>query len=185
MLHRSGVVWFTGLSGSGKTTISERIEQVLSKRGLRCVILDGDRLRAGLNRDLGFTEEDRAENVRRAAEVATMFVDVGFIVLVPMITPTKAIRKQVRSRFVADCFAEVYIRCTLDVCEQRDPKGLYRKARQGLIRDFTGIDARYEPPMQPEVTVDTEHQSIEQCTRQLVDFIERKYARPLEGVDKP
>jgi adenylylsulfate kinase len=169
------------LSGSGKTTVSLRVEQHLKKQGYQCVVMDGDMLRAGLNRDLGFTEADRVENLRRAAEVAAMFLDAGFIVLVPMITPTDAMREQVRHRFDAKLFAEVYVRCSLDTCEQRDPKGLYRKARQGLIRDFTGIDARYEPPTQPDLTVDTEHQSIEQCVQQLVELIERKFSMQTEG----
>ncbi|PWW04798.1 adenylylsulfate kinase [Paenibacillus cellulosilyticus] len=178
-----GVVWFTGLSGSGKTTVSQLVEQQLIDRGCRCVVIDGDKLRAGLNRDLGFTEEDRAENLRRAAEVAAMFLEVGFIVLVPMITPTEAMREQVRKRFDSETYSEVYVRCSFDTCEQRDPKGLYRKARQGQIRDFTGIDARYEPPIQPELAIDTELQSIEQCAQQLIDFIESKYVTQTEGVD--
>ncbi len=105
-----------------------------------------------------------------------MFLDVGFIVLVPMITPTEAMRTRIRKRFHAESYAEVYVRCSLDTCEQRDPKGLYRKAREGLIHDFTGIDSRYEPPKKPELILDTEHWSIEQCAQQLVEFIERKYS---------
>lgn len=181
--QRHGVVWFTGLPGSGKTTVSQQVEQLLMDRGYHCVVLDGDKLRAGLNRDLGYTEADRAENLRRAAEVTAMFIDVGFIVLVPMITPTEAMRAQVRKRFDAESYAEVYVRCSLDKCERRDPKGLYRKAREGLVRDFTGIDARYEPPKKPELTLDTEHRSIEQCAKQLVEFIERKYFNIQEGVE--
>ncbi|MBD3919366.1 adenylyl-sulfate kinase [Paenibacillus sp. PR3] len=185
VFHRGGVVWFTGLSGSGKTSISQQVEQMLTKLGYRCVILDGDQLRAGLNRDLGFTEADRTENIRRASEVAAMFLAVGFIALVPMITPTTAMREQVRGRFEPESYAEVYVQCSLDVCEERDPKGLYRKARQGLIRNFTGIDAHYEPPMQTDLTLETQHQSIEQCAQQLVEFIERKYTLQREGVDNP
>ncbi|WP_336773497.1 adenylyl-sulfate kinase [Paenibacillus sp. MMO-58] len=174
--HRVGVVWFTGLSGSGKTTISLRVERLLIDRGYRCVVLDGDMLRAGLNSDLGYTEADRTENLRRTAEVTAMFLDVGFIVLVPMITPTEAMRALIRMRFDEQSYAEVYVRCSLDTCEQRDPKGLYRKARKGIIRDFTGIDGRYEPPPQPELTLDTEHRSVGQCAQQLVEFIDRKYS---------
>ncbi|MDQ0116542.1 adenylyl-sulfate kinase [Paenibacillus harenae] len=174
--QRVGVVWFTGLSGSGKTTVSQQAEQLLIDRGYHCVVLDGDKLRAGLNCDLGYTEADRVENLRRAAEVTAMFIDVGFIVLVPMISPTEAMRAQIRKRFDAESYAEVYVQCSLNTCEQRDPKGLYRKAREGLVRDFTGIDASYEPPKQPELILDTEHRSIEQCTQQLVEFIEQKYS---------
>lgn len=174
----------TGLSGSGKTTISQQVERRLTDLGRKCMILDGDKLRAGLNRDLGFTEADRAENLRRSAEVAAMFLDAGFIVLVPMISPTRAMREQIRQRFDAELYAEVYVRCSLDICEQRDPKGLYRKARQGEIRNFTGIDASYEPPLQPEFIVDTDHLTIEQCARQLAEFITCKFTlQTEEGVD--
>ncbi|WP_127496317.1 adenylyl-sulfate kinase [Paenibacillus glycanilyticus] len=174
--HRVGVVWFTGLSGSGKTTISQRVERLLLDRGYHCAVLDADKLRAGLNSDLGYTEADRTENLRRTAEVTAMFLDVGFIVLVPMITPTEAMLAQIRRRFDAHSYTEVYVRCSLDTCEQRDPKGLYRKAREGILQDFTGIDARYEPPAQPELILDTEHRSIGQCAQQLVEFIDRKYS---------
>ncbi|WP_042206777.1 adenylyl-sulfate kinase [Paenibacillus durus] len=173
--HRGGVVWFTGLSGSGKTTLSELVEEALFKRGFKCVVIDGDQLRAGLNRDLGFSEADREENLRRAAEVAAMFLNVGFVVLVPMISPAREVRDKIRHRFDSKDFAEVYVKCSIEMCERRDPKGLYQKARKGEIRYFTGIDAIYEAPIRPELTVDTEHTSIEYCTQQLVEFIIRKF----------
>ncbi|AKG37691.1 adenylyl-sulfate kinase [Paenibacillus durus] len=173
--HRGGVVWFTGLSGSGKTTLSQYVEEALFKRGFKCVVLDGDQLRAGLNRDLGFSEEDREENLRRAAEVAAMFLNAGFVALVPMISPSREARDKIRHRFDSRDFAEVYVKCSIEVCERRDPKGLYQKARKGEIRHFTGIDALYEAPIQPELTIDTEHSSVENCTQQLVEFIIRKF----------
>lgn len=169
--HRGIIVWFTGLSGAGKTTLSEQVQQQLHEQGVRSVILDGDRLRAGLNRDLGFSEKDREESMRRAAEVAAMFLEAGFVVLVPIISPSSTVRDQVRQRFKQEDYAEAYIRCSLTECEQRDPKGLYQLARSGQIKQFTGIDAPYEPPLTPEVIIDTEHQTIKQCTTQLVNYI--------------
>jgi len=169
--HRGIIVWFTGLSGSGKTTLSVHVQQLLHEKGVRCVIVDGDRLRAGLNRDLGFSEKDREENMRRAAEIAAMFLEVGFVVLVPIISPSSSVRDKVRQRFNQNDYTEAYIRCSLAACEQRDPKGLYLLARSGKLKQFTGIDVPYEPPLAPELTIDTEHHTIEQCTTQLVDYI--------------
>ncbi|BBH23283.1 adenylyl-sulfate kinase [Paenibacillus baekrokdamisoli] len=174
--HKGGVVWFTGLPGSGKTTLSHYVEKELFNRGVQCVVIDGDQLRAGLNQDLGFSEDDRRENLRRAAEVAVMFLNVGFIVLVPMISPSREVRSKTRLRFNSKEFAEVYVKCSVETCEQRDPKGLYLKARQGELRDFTGIDATYETPIQPELTIDTENESIEKCMQVIVNFIIKKFA---------
>jgi adenylylsulfate kinase len=173
--HRGGLVWFTGLSGSGKTTLSLCAEKELFARGFRSIVMDGDQLRAGLNRDLGFSEADREENMRRAAEVAGMFLNAGFVVLLPLISPSREVRDKIRARFDPKEFAEVYVKCSIEACERRDPKGLYRRAREGAIRQFTGIDAVYEPPVQPEMTVDTEHRTIEACTQELVAFIVRKF----------
>lgn len=145
------------------------------ERGFKCVVIDGDQLRAGLNRDLGFSEKDREENLRRAAEVAVMFLNVGFVVLLPMISPSREVRDKTRLRFDSKDFAEVYVKCSIDTCERRDPKGLYQKARKGELRNFTGIDANYEAPKQAELTVDTEQKSIEICTQELVEFIIRKF----------
>ncbi|MVO98217.1 adenylyl-sulfate kinase [Paenibacillus lutrae] len=169
--HKGKVLWFTGLSGSGKSTLAAETERELFRRGIRCVVLDGDQLRSGINRDLGFTDEDRNENLRRAAEIAALFLSVGFIVLVPMISPLAETRSTIRQRFGPGEYSEVYVKCSLETCEQRDPKGLYRKARSGLIKQFTGIDSLYEPPMEAELTVDTENEPAEQCVRLLVDSI--------------
>jgi len=173
--HGSGVIWLTGLSGSGKTTLSSEAQRELSRRGIRCIVLDGDQLRQGLNRDLGFSPEDRQENMRRAAEVAAMFADASFIVLVSMISPSEAARSLIRRRFPAEKYTEVYVKCSLEVCEQRDPKGLYRKARAGEIPDFTGIGSIYEPPSQPDLIIDTETDSLEKSAGALVDYIEQRY----------
>jgi adenylylsulfate kinase len=163
------------LSGSGKTTLSQHAEKELFECGFKCVVIDGDQLRTGLNRDLGFSEDDREENLRRAAEVAAMFLNVGFVVLLPMISPSSEVRDKIRQRFDSQDFAEVYVKCSIDTCEWRDPKGLYKKAREGELRNFTGIDAIYEAPILPELTVDTEHKSIEVCTQELIEFIIRKF----------
>ncbi|WP_068775059.1 adenylyl-sulfate kinase [Paenibacillus sp. FJAT-26967] len=169
--HKGKVLWFTGLSGSGKSTVAAETERELFRRGIRCVVLDGDQLRSGINRDLGFTDEDRNENLRRAAEIAALFLSVGFVVLVPMISPLADTRNTIRQRFKPEEYMEVYVKCSLETCEQRDPKGLYRKARSGLIKQFTGIDSLYEPPLEAELTVDTENEPTENCVRLLVDSI--------------
>lgn len=163
------------MSGSGKTTLSQTVQNILFERRYQCVVLDGDQLRAGLNHDLGFSENDRAENLRRAAEVAEMFLNVGFIVLLPMISPSREVRTKIRHRFDSNDFAEVYVRCSIETCERRDPKGLYQKARIGELHNFTGIDAIYETPLQPELIIDTENTSIETCSQELAKFIIRKF----------
>lgn len=173
--HSGGIVWLTGLSGSGKTTLSKFVETKLLERGMRCVVLDGDLLRAGLNRDLGYSEDDRMENARRAAEVASMFLNTGFIVLVAMISPSRPARDIVRVRFNSADFAEVYVKCSIETCEKRDPKGLYAKARKRVIHQFTGIDAPYEPPIHPDLIIDTENQSVEACADELVRFITNRF----------
>ncbi|OME60608.1 adenylyl-sulfate kinase [Paenibacillus odorifer] len=177
--HKAGVFWFTGLSGSGKSTLAQQAEKELFKQGIRCAVIDGDQLRKGLNIDLGFSEEDRKENMRRAAEVASMFLDLGFIVLVPMISPSSAAREAIRYRFQSGEFAEIYVQCSLETCEQRDPKGLYKKARKGEIREFTGIDAIYEAPEHAELTVNTEIYDMESSLNLLVDFVTHNYAKKI------
>lgn len=174
--HKGGVFWFTGLSGAGKTTLSRMAEKELLNRGIRCIVIDGDQLRQGLNQDLGFSENDRKENLRRAAEVAMMFLNAGFVVLVSMISPSRTVRDKIRHRFQADEFAEVYVQCALEICERRDPKGLYQKARTGEIQGFTGIDAIYEPPIRAELTINTEQESVENGMHALVEFIIKNYA---------
>jgi adenylylsulfate kinase len=172
--HNGSIFWLTGLSGSGKTTLACGAESELLRHEIRCVIIDGDRLRQGLNRDLGFTEEARMENMRRAMEVADMFLEKGFVVLVPMISPYESFRKQIKQRFKLNDFAEVYVKCSLEACEQRDPKGLYRKARSGEIKDFTGIDSPYETPMQPDMIIDTERHNEDDSIKALVAYIESR-----------
>ncbi|RZJ13015.1 MAG: adenylyl-sulfate kinase [Rubrivivax sp.] len=158
------VVWLTGLSGAGKSTLAGRLEQRLLARGQRTYLLDGDVLRTGLNRDLGFSAADRAENVRRVGEVAWLMADAGLIVIVALISPFRRDRQAVRDRFAPGRFLEVHVDVPLAVAESRDPKGLYRKARAGLLPDFTGIDSPYEPPEAPELRLPTAELSIEAAT---------------------
>jgi adenylylsulfate kinase len=153
--HESMLLWFTGLSGSGKSTLAHQVEEKLFEKGCYTYILDGDNVRHGLNGDLGFTETDRRENIRRIGEVAKLFIDAGVVVLAAFISPYREDRDRVRELFETQEFIEIHVRCDLDICEQRDPKGLYRKARAGTLPDFTGIDSPYEEPTAPELTVDT------------------------------
>jgi bifunctional enzyme CysN/CysC len=158
--HHAMVVWFTGLSAAGKSTIADHLERQLHAAGLHTYLLDGDNLRGGLNRDLGFTDLDRQENVRRVAEVAALMVDAGLVVVVSLISPFAAERVFARGLVGAGEFCEVFVDVPLSVAEARDPKGLYRKARSGALKDFTGIDSPYEPPEHPEVRVDTSRQTV-------------------------
>lgn len=153
--HASMVLWFTGLSGSGKSTLALRVEEALFNEGCYTYILDGDNVRHGLNGDLGFSEQDRRENIRRIGEVAKLFVDAGIITLAAFISPYREDRERVRSLFGASEFIEIHVKCDLATCEKRDPKGLYRKARAGQLPDFTGIDSPYEAPESPELEIDT------------------------------
>ena len=163
MGQRPCCVWFTGLSGSGKSTIANRLERRLFAEGRHTYLLDGDNVRHGLNRDLGFTEADRAENIRRVAEVARLMVDAGLVVLVSFISPFRAERRFARSLFNEGEFVEVFVDTPLDECERRDVKGLYAKARGGLLPNFTGIDSPYEAPEHPEVHLRTSGQSVDEC----------------------
>jgi adenylylsulfate kinase len=171
MGHRPAVLWFTGLSGSGKSTIANAVDQLLYREGVKTYVLDGDNIRHGLNGDLGFTETDRVENIRRIGEVAKLFVDAGLIVSTAFISPFIADRERVRAQLGCYGFIEVFIDTPLSVCEQRDPKGLYKKARAGKIRDFTGIDSEYEAPPHPEIHVRTRYLSIDACASQVVNYL--------------
>jgi adenylylsulfate kinase len=170
--HRSVIVWLTGLSGSGKSSIAHRLEQRLTERSAIAYVLDGDNARHGISSDLGFSPEDRMENIRRVGEIAKLFVDSGAIVLCAFISPLRVQRDRVRQLVGKGDFVELYVRASLAVCEERDPKGLYKKARAGEIPDFTGIGAPYEPPPSPELTVDTEAGSIEESTDQVLAYLD-------------
>ncbi|WP_207063965.1 adenylyl-sulfate kinase [Motiliproteus sp. SC1-56] len=165
------LIWFTGLSGSGKSTLAGALEQELFNRGHHSYLLDGDNVRHGLNKDLGFTDADRVENIRRIGEMAKLFVDAGMIVLSAFISPFKAERRMVRELVEAGEFIEVHLDTPLSACEERDPKGLYKKARAGEIRNFTGIDSEYERPENPELRVDTSVLSVEDSAKKLVDYL--------------
>jgi adenylyl-sulfate kinase len=166
--HQPAVLWFTGLSGSGKSTLANRVEQLLCHEyRAHTYLLDGDNIRTGLNSDLGFSDHDRAENIRRIGEVSRLFVDAGLIVLTAFISPFRADRDAVRARLPEGAFFEIYVDCPLEVCEQRDPKGLYKRARQGQIAEFTGITSPYEPPLTPELTLPTATIDLDTCARQV------------------
>jgi len=168
--HKAGVLWMTGLSGSGKSTIAHRIERELILSGHRVYVLDGDTLRTGLNRDLGFGEEARRENLRRAAEVVKVLVDTGLIVIASFISPFSAERQMVRE-IIGAGFLEVYVEANLETCEERDPKGLYKRARAGVIPKFTGISSPYEAPEHPDLRLNTSVYSLDECIKQFSDFI--------------
>ncbi len=177
--HRPAVLWFTGLSGSGKSTIANAVEQRLNQSyHAHTYLLDGDNIRTGLNRGLGFSQEDREENIRRIGEVARLFVDAGLIVLTAFISPYRADRERVRALLPEGEFIEVYVRCPLDVCEQRDPKGLYRKARAGQIPEFTGISSPYEEPLHPELALNSGAFSVEECAAQVILYLQTRGILP-------
>ena len=172
--HRGCTVWLTGLSGSGKSTIAVELEKRLLERGVRTYILDGDNVRHGLNKNLGFSPEDRTENIRRIGEVAKLFTDAGLVALTAFISPYRADRDQVRAIMQPGDFIEVFVDCPVEVCEQRDVKGLYKKARAGEIKEFTGISAPYEAPSKPELVIETSGQSVEKSALQILAYLERQ-----------
>lgn len=169
--QRSVLIWFTGLSGSGKSTLSIHLEAVLYELGYKTYLLDGDNIRSGLNKDLSFTEEARVENIRRIGEVSKLFLDAGYIVLSAFISPFKADRDNVKAIVGAENHIEVFVDCPLDVCEQRDIKGLYKKARAGLVKNFTGIDSPYETPDHPDITIHTDQVTIEDSVAVLLEKV--------------
>nr|WP_237728940.1 adenylyl-sulfate kinase [Bacillus halotolerans] len=172
--HKSSILWLTGLSGSGKSTIANAAARELFEQGYQVIVLDGDNIRHGLNKDLGFSDKDRKENIRRIGEVAKLFVQQGTIVITAFISPFREDRDQVRQLVEAGEFNEVYIKCDLDICEQRDPKGLYKKARNGEIPFFTGIDSPYEEPEAPELVLDSGQYDREECKNQLIEFVKQQ-----------
>jgi len=172
--QRGATIWLTGLSGSGKSTIAVAAERVLHDRGLQAYVLDGDNVRHGLNANLGFSPEDRTENIRRIGEVAKLFTDAGTIALTSFISPYRADRDAVRTSMDPGDFVEVLVDASVETCEGRDVKGLYRKARAGEIPEFTGISAPYEAPEKPELVLDTNTQSVEESVGQLIGYLEEK-----------
>lgn len=173
--HPSFVIWFTGLSGSGKSTLAGMLEQHLHQRDIHTYLLDGDNLRSGLNKDLGFSAADRKENIRRVGEVANLFADAGMVVLASFITPFREDRRWLRELMGEENFVEVHVDAPLESCEGRDVKGLYQKARLGIIKDFTGIDSPFEVPVNPEIRVATAENSPEECISEIIKFIDQKY----------
>jgi adenylylsulfate kinase len=169
--QHSKVIWMTGLSGSGKTTIAIALEQKLRDKGFLTQVLDGDNVRTGINNNLGFSEDDRTENIRRIAEVSKLFLNCGVITINCFVSPTIEIRANAKAIIGADNFVEVFVNTPLEICEQRDVKGLYKKARAGEIKDFTGIDAPFEAPINPQIDVKTADLTVDQSANQIVDYI--------------
>ena len=172
--HKAFTLWFTGLSGSGKSTLAHAVENALYARNCRTYVLDGDNVRHGLNKNLGFSPEDREENIRRIGEVSKLMAEAGVITLTAFISPYRADRDKAREIAVDGRFIEVYVKCDLAVCEERDPKGLYKKARAGEIPEFTGISAPYEEPEQAELVVDTSNATLEQSANEVLTYLEGK-----------
>jgi adenylylsulfate kinase len=172
--HKSCVIWFTGLSGSGKSTLANAVDYALHHQQCKSYVLDGDNIRHGLNKDLSFGKEDRQENIRRIGEVAKLFVDSGQIVTTAFISPFREDREMVRKMFPDNEFFEVFVDCPIDICEGRDPKGLYKKARNGEIPNFTGISSPYEAPNQPEITIRTDELSIGQSVEKIITYLKAK-----------
>lgn len=169
--QHSVMIWFTGLSGSGKSTIAIALERELHSRGIMCRILDGDNIRSGINNNLGFTAEDRMENIRRIAEISKLFVDTGIVTIAAFISPDAAMRKLACDIIGREDFIEIYVNTPLEVCEERDVKGLYAKARKGDIKNFTGISAPFEAPAHPDLCLDTSALSLKECVDRLLDLI--------------
>lgn len=179
--HRGAIIWFTGLSGSGKSTLAHAVEESLHQHGCRTFVLDGDNVRHGLCGDLGFTSEDRQENIRRIGELAKLFMEAGVIVLTAFISPYRADRDRVREMVEQGDFIEAYCDVPIDICETRDVKGMYKKARAGEIADFTGVSAPYEVPTKPEIAVDTGTLKLNICVKQVIDEIMQRGIVSLES----
>jgi adenylylsulfate kinase len=169
--HRSALLWFSGLSGSGKSTLAHALEEQLYQMGVRSYVLDGDNIRTGLNKDLGLSPEDRKENIRRIAEVAKLMVDAGILVFAAFITPYRESRQFIRELMAEVPYYECYIKCNIETCESRDPKGLYKKAREGKIRNMTGVSAPFEEPESPDLVIRTDHYELQDCVNYLIQFL--------------
>ncbi|SDW96958.1 adenylylsulfate kinase [Marininema mesophilum] len=172
--HGSAVLWFTGLSGSGKSTLANAVDRALLDRNARSYVLDGDNIRHGLNQGLGFSAADRTENIRRIGEVAKLFVDSGQFALTAFISPFREDRNKVRTLIEEKEFIEIHVRCSLEECERRDPKGLYEKARQGVIPEFTGVSSPYEEPLAPELIIDTDRETVEESVAKVISLLEEE-----------
>ncbi len=170
--HKSAVLWFTGLSACGKSTVANTVDHILHEKGIHTFVLDGDNVRMGLNKNLGFSAEDRTENIRRIGEVAKLFCEAGTFVLTAFISPYRADRDRAREILKEGEFIEVYVNASLETCEARDPKGLYKKARAGEIKGFTGIDDPYEEPEKPELTLDADNKSIDELAQEVVAYLD-------------
>lgn len=180
LAQRGVTLWFTGLSGSGKSTVAIALERHLSSQGHLCRILDGDNVRCGINSDLGFSEHDRRENIRRIAEVCKLFTATGIITLAAFVSPTRELRRMAADIIGGDDFVEIYISTPIEECERRDVKGLYAKARRGEISDFTGVSAPFEAPENPDIEIDTTHADIDECVRRIMDHLTRRIAPAAE-----
>ena len=175
LLQQKGVtLWFTGLPSSGKSTISNKVAEVLHEKGYLTYVLDGDNIRHGLNGDLGFSADDRIENIRRIGEVAKLFTNTGIITMTAFVSPYRSDRQKARDLVDTEDFIEVYVKCPVEVCEERDPKGLYKKAREGKIPEYTGVSAPYEEPENPEVVVDTAAETLEESAKKVIAYLEQR-----------
>lgn len=172
--HKSVIVWFTGLSGSGKSTLAGKVEEKLFESGIKTYLLDGDNIRHGLNSNVDFSDEGRKENIRRIGEVAKLFVDAGSVVLTAFISPFRADRDRVRSIVERGEFVEIFVNCPIEICEQRDVKGLYKKARAGAIKDFTGINSPFEAPLHAELEIRTNEMSVDEAVNTITDYVIKK-----------
>jgi adenylyl-sulfate kinase len=183
--HKPAVLWFTGLSGSGKSTIANEVEKVLNKQfGCHTYLLDGDNIRKGINADLGFSNEERQENIRRIGEVVKLFFDAGLIVLSSFISPFQSDRDRIRTLIPEKGFIEIFVDCPIDICQQRDPKGLYQKAINGEIRNFTGISSPYEPPTSPEIHIASNENTIIECANKVINYLIQNEFLNEEGINK-
>jgi adenylylsulfate kinase len=172
--HRGAVIWFTGLSGAGKSTLAHEVEERLHRMGCRTFVFDGDNVRHGLCSDLGFSIEARTENIRRIGEMTKLFIEAGVIALTAFISPLRKDRERVRQLVGEQDFIEIYTRCSIEVCESRDTKGLYRRAHAGEVKDFTGISSPYEPPERPELVLDTDSESLELCADRVIALLQQR-----------
>lgn len=172
--HKSGVIWFTGLPASGKSTIAHTLEKVLFDHGIKVYILDGDNIRRGLNADLGFSPDERRENLRRVSEVAKLFVDAGIILLAAFVSPYRKDREFIKEKIGKEDFIEVYVKCPVDICEKRDTKGMYLKAKSGIIKNYTGVSDLYEEPESPDLVVETDKLSIKEAVQKVLNYLREK-----------